>query len=356
MKKLEKLTGDDFAKWFYRILGPAAALAVGFVLFRWLVEYSGLTTGLVSIGLFLAAMVLYYSKLGGVLAGLMLIVGGIFVATMAYWQMYTVLGFASPESTAAFIIVLGTIITVGVLALRNFQARPSRTIVFLILLVIIANIFWLPITLAPIFTVVMLAVLLLISAFLLTSATPGRYFWRFLIDKGKESHDEELTGLARALQDKLGDEYTVIGQRRIRYGFRGRHLLIPDAIVIGPTGVFTLCEDLPAGRLRKNGAGVWEIDSDQDLADALSRATNTAQALSNVLCGSVTVSPVAAATPKTQLPAPITTVSVLAPSRSDLAIATLQGAAETISTKKKRWKDHKIRTVTQRVFTHTDPI
>lgn len=356
MKKLEQLTGDDFARWFYRILGPVAALAVGFVLFRWLVEYSGLATGLVSAGLFLVALILYYSRLGGILAGLMIIVGGIFVATMAYWQMYTALGFASPQSTAAYMLVLGTIITIGVLALRSFQTRPRRTIVFLILLVIIANIFWLPISVAPALTALMLVILTLISAVLLTAATPGRYLWRALVSPRAQQPDENLTGLALALQDKLGDEYTVIGRRMIRYGFRGRHLLIPDAIVIGPTGVFTLCEDLPAGRLRRNRTGAWEIGSAHDLAGALSRATHTAQGLANVLCGSITITPVAAATPKTQLPAPVTPVSVLAPARTDLAIANLTGAVETISTKKKRWSSRKVHAVTQRILTHTDPL
>jgi hypothetical protein len=356
-KKLTQISADTYSAWIYRILGTGAMLVVAYIFLHWLVGNAGWGTAAVSASCFIVALLLYYTRQSIVLVGCLLALGGCFVAIMAFWQMYLALGFAPPEAASALFLVVGTIITATILALRVPRHRPARTVTFLFLTIIVSNIFWLPLSTNIGYAAFLLPIIIGAGLVLLTPFTLGRFVVRQLTARKrlKRATEDVPSSLVRYLTTQLGEDYTVLGKRKVRYGFRGRHLSVADAIVIGPTGVYTICQHLPHGSMSKDAAGVWKIDG-TEFADYLRRPVSNAQAIAHVTCGTVSAHPIAAATPKTRLPDTITRTSLLAPSRTDIPITTARGAVDYIMNAKTTVGLKKVSKTVRRVLIHTDPV
>lgn len=355
-KKLAQISTETYSSWIYKILGTVAMLVVAYVILHWLVGNAGWVTAVVSAVIFILALLLYYTKQGIILAGILLAFGGCFVAITSFWQMFLALGFVPPEAASALFLVVGTIITATILALRIPRGRPARTMVFLVFTIIISNISWLPLSTNIGYAALVLPVIAAAGIILLTPFTLVRFLWRQATASKRLAADNltEVSSLAKYLSTKLGHDYTVIGRRQIRYGYRGRQLSVADAIIVGPTGVYAICQGLPHGSLRKNTAGVWKVDGN-NLSAHLARPVACAQAISDTTCGTVAALPIAAATPKTRLSTTIIRTSLLAPRRTDVPITTAAGAAEYIAEGKTTLKAKQIAKLVRRLRVHTDP-
>lgn len=355
-KKLAQISTETYSSWIYKILGTVAMLVVAYVILHWLVGNAGWVTAVVSASIFILAMLLYYTRQGIILAGVLLAFGGCFIAITSFWQMFLALGFVPPEAASALFLVVGTIITATILALRVPRGRPARTMLFLVFTIIISNISWLPLSTNIGYAALVLPIIAAAGIILLTPFTLFRYLWRqATAAKRLAAEDQhEVSSLSRYLSTKLGDDYTVIGRRQIRYGHKGRQLSVADAIVVGPTGVYAICQGLPHGSLRKNADRLWKVDGN-DLSAHLARPVACAQAISDTTCGTVTALPVAAATPKTRLSSTITRTSLLTPRRTDVPITTATGAAEYITEGKATLKPKKVAKTVRRLRIHTDP-
>lgn len=355
-KRLAQISTETYSTWIYRVLGTVAMLVVAYVILHWLVGNAGWVTAVVSAVIFLIAMLLYYTRQGIVLAGIVLAIGGCFIAITSFWQMFLALRFVPPEAASALFLVVGTIITATILALRIPRRRPARTMVFLVFTIIISNISWLPLSTNMGYAFIVLPVIFVAGLILLTPFALFRFLWRQITASKRlvETDSSEPSSLVRYLSTKLGEEYIVLGQRKILYGFRGRWLSVADAIVVGPTGVYTICQGLPHGSMRKNAEGVWKIDG-AELSTHLARPVACSQAIIDTTCGLVNAFPVAAATPKTRLFSAIIRTTLLAPRRTDVPITTAAGAAEYITEAKPSLKARNVGRAVRRIRIHTDP-